>query len=304
MLKSRGAAVIGAFVLIALAIFIRGLVVGDDGGSDGHKKGDDGSTPVVACTPELVEVCDALADDGQIAADPPTLDLDDAAAPPTEVDGWITWNPAPAIANFDAGQVPVWDESDALGSARLAALLDPATEDVLRGCDGDSVWVCVARSPSDGLTIGVGEPSTAEGLSRLAPLAEALAPDLDPEALPSSDLRAIVASSDSQTDAATMSGYATQPGRISIVVGPEDLLGAIASTNQGVERELQVAVATPEAKATVVVAPRVGRDLDLADACEDDAVADALRSVGVVPCRGKASDELAGFLYNVREKAS
>ena len=36
---------------------------------------------MVACTKDLASVCDALAAAGRIAADPPTLDLDGAAAP-------------------------------------------------------------------------------------------------------------------------------------------------------------------------------------------------------------------------------
>src|SRR5690348_6274692 len=114
-MKSRGMAVVGAFLLIVLAMFVRSKLADDDSSSNGSK-GNGGGRPVVACTPELQEVCDALATDGQIASDPPTLDLGGASKPDSEIDGWITWDPAPEIADFDAGQNEVWGPSDALGS--------------------------------------------------------------------------------------------------------------------------------------------------------------------------------------------
>lgn len=318
-MKSRGLAVVAAIVLIALAVFIRSLLVDDDGNGGGPNKAEGGSAPVVACTPELVAVCDALADAGDITPytepdekgreQPAELELDEAAAPDAEIDGWITWDPAPEIANFDAGQTPIWDAAQALGSAPLAALAGSEVFGGLRSSCGETVdWACFAeRGPEWGLTVGVGDPSTAEGLVRLAPFALAFAPDLDTEALESSDLRAIIDSSTiSQADAATMSRKATQPGQISIVVGPEALLASRADSPQGESLGLEMRVLDPELSATVVIAPRTGRDVgDLAGACEDDAVAEALQSVGVDPCSDDRDDvDRAGFLYKVREKAS
>ena len=307
MMKSRGMAVIGAFVLIALAVFVRGLLVGDDGdasGADGPKG--DGSAPVVACSPELAIVCGALADAGDIAPDPPTLDLDEASSPPAEIDGWITWNPAPQIANFDAGQAPIWAAPQPLGRATLAALVDPASEAALiDACNEPTVWACIAQAPASDLTVGVGEPATAEGVSRLSPIASAVTPDRDPDQIPVSELLDLIEGPSSQADATTMSRAATQVGIVSIVVGPEDVLSRAASTNQGKARKLQVAVATPKATATVVLAARAGHEDDLdALACRDlaDAADEALRSVGVEPCTGQASDALAGFLYQVQKK--
>ncbi len=306
MLKSRGMAVIGAFVLIALAILVRGLLVdgSGDGGSEPSKR-PSGEAPVVACTPELSMVCAALADAGAIASDPPELDLADASDPPEDIDGWITWNPAPQVANFDAGQAPIWGRPISFGRATLAALMDPATQDALiAACDEVTVWACIGQAPAADLTVGVGEPTTAEGLARLAPIALALTPDRDTSQIPTGDLIDLVDGPSSQADAATMSRSATQAGVISIVVGPEDILGRAAQTNQGKDRKLQVAVATPDTKATVVLAPRAGREDDVDLACQDlpdDATA-ALRSAGVEPCTGTVDDALAGFLYQVEKK--
>jgi hypothetical protein len=299
-------AVIGAFALIALAIFVRGQLV-DDGGGGGSKgsKGD-GKAPVVACTPDLASVCDALAADGQIATDPPTLELAEAAEPPAEVDGWITWDPAPQVANFDAGQEAVWGTSEALGSAPLAALADSEAFSYLRSGCTDVDWTCFAtRFVGEGFSVGVGDPTTAEGLARLAPLAIALSPDLDPDGLRSEDLRRIVEST-TQDEAATMARAATQPALVGMVVGPKGLLDAVADTAQGKSRALGVEVLAPRTTATVVIAPRSGRDLgDVAEACDVDEVAAALRAVGVEPCEdGRGDEDRAGFLYRVREKAS
>ena len=304
-------AVIGAFVLIALAIVARNHFADDGGGSSNgsgrpHKGG---SAPVVACTPDLAAVCTALADQGSIAKDPPTLDLDGAATPDSKIDGWITWDPAPQIANFDAGQPKVWGVADALGSTSLAALAEGEVFGGLRsGCGEQVDWACFAKRWREwGMTIGVGDPTTAEGLSRLAPLAIALAPDLDTEELQPSDLRDIVTSpAIPQSDAASMSLAATQPGKITLVIGPQSLLEARANSPQGKNLRLEPRALKPTRTATVVVAPRVGRDLgDPAGACEDDAVAKALESVGVVPCSdGRDDVDRAGFLYVVREKAS
>lgn len=308
MLKSRGAAVIGAFVLIALAIFVRGLLVDDDegGGSDGPKK-PNGEAPVVACTPDLIDVCDALADGGFIAPKPPELDLDEASKPPADLDGWITWNPAPAIANFDA-EPPAWGDVEPMGAAPMAAL---ARGEVFGGmssdCGQDIDWACFATDgPNWGLTYGVGEPSTAEGLARLAVLAVALSPNLDRDAITSTDLRAFVDSPNiPQADASSMSLDVLQPGQVDLVIGPEDLLRDRAASSQGEAQGMQAGVLEPEIEATVVLATRTGADLgDLETACEDDAVADALREVGVDPCEGEPDDALAGFLYAVRGKAS
>jgi hypothetical protein len=308
-MKSRGLAVVAAIVLIALAVFIRSLLVGDDRGtgSDGPSKPPSGSAPVVACTPDLIAVCDALAADGLIAPDPPELDLDEAALPPDDVEGWITWNPAPAIANFDADP-PAWGPVEPLGAASLAAL---ARSEVFGGmssdCGQEVDWACFATDgPNWGLTFGVGEPTTAEGISRLSVLALGLSPDMDTAELTSTDLRSIVESStNGQASAAAMSLDATRPGDQHFVVGPADLLQRRADSQQGRAQQLDVQVLEPEVEAVVVLAPRSGADLgDLAEACEDDGVADALDEVGVDPCEGEPSDDLAGFLYDVRGKAS
>ena len=103
-MRERLLAVVGAICLVALALVVRSAIAGGDGGSDGD--GQDGSkpkpsgdTPVVACSPTLVDLCDAMAEAGLIAAKPPTLAL--GAKVPEQVDGWIAWDPGPSVTGFD-----------------------------------------------------------------------------------------------------------------------------------------------------------------------------------------------------------
>jgi hypothetical protein len=308
-MKSRGAAVIAAFVLIALAVFIRGKVVGGDGdgGSDGPKRSDD-EAPVVACTPDLIEVCDALAEAGRISSPAPELDLDGASAPDTEIDGWITWNPAPAIANFDAGDPAVWGTPTVFGAALEAVLVDATTDgEIQAGCRTDPTWSCLAEL-SPGLTFGVGDPATAEGIARLAPFAQAFSEDDDYATLDTARLRELVDGPDAQASAVTMARQMAQPGFVSMTAGPADLLEQQAATPQGTQRGLRVLAPDPVNGLTVVLAPRAGREDDLDGlGCSDggelpEGAAPALADLGVAPCTGRTTDALAGFLFQVQKK--
>lgn len=303
-------AVIAAFVLIALAIFVRGLLVDDDeGGATKGDKGDDGgSLPVVACTPDLASVCDALAADGKVAEEPPSLDLSGAAQPPSEVDAWITWSPAPEIANFAAGQPKVWEEPEVLGSAREAVLIDEASaRELAASCRSEPTWSCLAAA-APGLAIGVGDPATAEGIARLAPLARTFTTDDDYTALDTEALRDLIASpSAGQADAATQAGLlATRPGALAMATGANDLLAAQTRTPQGEQRGLRVLSPAPATRLVVVLAERAGRDgsADGLD-CEPDppdALAESLDALGLQPCEGDADAALAGFLFQVQRK--
>lgn len=309
MMKSRGVAVIAAFVLIALAIFVRGLLTKDDGagGSDGPKKGSDtGTLPVVACAPDLLAVCDALVRSGQIA-EGPELDLGGAADPDPVIDGWITWSPAPAIANFAAGQPRVWADPTVLGSAPEAVLIDPTSLEALSAaCRSKPTWACLADAAPD-LSVGVGDPGSAEGIARLAPLARTFASDDDYTTLDTEGLQDLIASPPiEQTDAAAMAGrLTTQVGSVSMTTGPDRLLTRQTRTPQGQQRKLRVLTPAPAVRLVVVLTGRAGRGGSTDGiGCDDppDAVADALQQVGVTPCQGSTDDALAGFLFQVQKK--
>jgi len=311
MMKSRGVAVIAAFVLIALAIFVRGLLVEDGGGSTGSKKGHQGSgLPVVACTPDLASVCAALAAEGRIAEKPPALDLPDAADPPSTVDGWITWNPAPQIANYLSSPTltpRVWTDTQALGSAEELILADgPTASDLAARCKATTTWACLGGLAPE-LSIGVGHPSTAEGIARLAPFAQAFAEDDDPTTLDVEALDAIVTSpTGDQAAAADMARQLTTTlGSLSMVAGPELLLQRQIDTPAGRTRKLNVISSSPKSTLTVVLAARAGHEDDVGDlTCKDlpKRAKAALARAGLTACTGSTDDALAGFLYQVQKK--
>lgn len=304
----RALAVLGALVLIGGALFVRTKVGGDDGGgSDGPGRTDPTAT-VVGCTEDLMAVCDALVAADLIADDPPTIDLAGAVEPADEVDGWITWDPAPGVANAAAevdGAPTPWSETVALGSARRSALFEPRAYNGLVDACTKVDWACIAERAGPATGIGVGRVDTAEGLARILPLAFALAPDGDYQQLDDVQLEALLDSpSLGQADTATMATQlATVPGASVAVVGPRPALEAAAATTQGRSRSLRVVTPSTAGEMTALVATRTGRDLgEVSGWCEVDEVAAALTELGLQPCQGEPDDRLAGFLYQVREK--
>lgn len=307
-MRERVLAVLGAVALVAVAVLVRSALSGDDDGGGGGG-GSSADRPVAACTAELADVCEALADAGAIAADPPTLELADAAQPPEGVDAWITWSPAPALAGFDADpQDPsaVWPEVAALASEPLAVALvpGPASE----ACGADPTWACLAEAAagSSGLRIGVGRPSTAEGIARLSPLARALAEDDDASTLDVGALDALLEGpvNGQEAVAAGIRTLITTRGELDAVVGLERALADAAATPQGAQRGIVVATPSPEAAIAVVVAGRSEAAVErILDRCDD--ATDALAALGLTQACDDASepdDALAGFLWQVRRE--
>lgn len=295
-MRQRILAALGALALVAAAIVLRATVFDHDG-SGGSGRG--GSRPVVACTKDLASVCDALAAAGRIAADPPTLDLDGAAAPPADLDGWITWDPAPGIVNLDAPGT--WASSRPLGGADLALATRTVSPLVLpSGCaPAAPTWACLARAAlDDGLGLGIGPATTAESLARFAPLAASLVPaDGDARDLSGNDLDAILdgPNAGQAPFARQFTQLRTQVGSYDAVVGPA---GAVDGTSG-----IRSTTPTPAATVTVVVAVRSGDAARFLTGAESiEAVAKALRAAGVEPGTGRLSDTAAGLLAVVREK--
>lgn len=287
-----------AVVLVAGAIAIRQAVVGGDGASGASK---DDPTPAgpprVACAPDLATVCDRLAAAGKIAKAPPTLEVGDAADPPEGIDGWITWDPAPRVAEFADRNDTVWERADAVAHGRLAVA---GTADALaEACGTARTWACVAGAPRKGPSVGVGDPSSAEGLARLAPLVKAV--NQGDLAQLVGRVREVVDSPQlGQAGAGEMATrLVTQPGAVDLVVAPTTLLADAVGTPQGRSRDLQLRAIDPELDATVVVATRPGAEAPSAEAiCK--AAGKELAAVGAVTCGGPLlTDKLAGLLYQV-----
>jgi hypothetical protein len=302
--KERILAVLGAVALVALAVLVRGRLIHDGGNGNGPTKAAS-ERPVVACTPDLTRICEALAASGTIAEDPPALDLDRAAAPPDKIDGWITWSPAPDIAELDVRGDAVWGRAVVLGSAELGVLAVPGT----LGCPGPVAWSCLAEKATTGTTVGVGLVTTAEGLARLAPLQPSLARGGDPTDVDAELGRAILDAPSGQDDAASMVNRAiTQPGALDAVVAPLPAATSAAATPQAEGRKLQALQAVPTQRVAVVLATRTRSGasrtkLDpsgVVKATRRAVPADLLTGLGLSP-GGEGPSIDAGALWQLRK---
>lgn len=264
-MKQRVLAILAAGCLIALAVVARNALAGDDGGGGGKGKkgaGDDGP-PVVACTPDLMPICDALADDGTIAKDPPKLDLDEAAAASPTIDGWITWSPTPEMANFDAVDPSRWSQTEAVMASPFAASATKRGGEALSkaGCRLDPLDLgCLAQEAIAGrISVGVGSGSSAEGLARIAPLGVPLAEQDDFRA---ADAKAI-ADFRRRGFAAEQSVDQVTPGLgPDVVLGPRDLLLRTVESDRGTQQRLRLLDIDAETPPmTVVISSTPQRDL-------------------------------------------
>lgn len=299
-MRERVLAIVGAVALIAVALLVRSWLADDDaegGGSAGGSGGGSNGQPVVACTSDLAAICEALADDGRIAEDPPTLDLADSDDPPT-VDGWITWDPAPFVVNENAGQgASIWSEPEVLGSAPLGVLLYPDDDTEF---DTDCNWTCITERVGQDWPVGVGSPSTSEGLARWRPLAQALVDASDGAAgIPQARIDAILNSPANPQNDLTLQQFLTGPGRATAYIG----LGPVLSDALG-SRGLELVEPEPATTAAVVVAARNGEEsVTLADHLGGDALNDALAQVGVTPGGTLVDEDEALGLWHVWNKA-
>jgi hypothetical protein len=294
--KQRLLAIAGAIALVAVAVLVRTTLVDDDDGPGGGGGG--GGAPQVACTPDLAAVCAALADEGAIAREPIVLDLDAATEPPEGLDGWITWDGAPGVADLDAPDT--WQDPVAVAGAPLAVARRSGPLPALpAGCTADSLtWRCVVDSALGGSAVGVGTGTTAESLVRLHPLATALVPaDGDVTDIDATELRTVVFSPADPQDLfpAQLTTLRTKLGALNWLVGPQGALEA--ADGLVVVRPTGSAVLA----SVVLAATRSGDVGDLADRLQDGGPAAALRDAGVEPGAGRLSVD-PGELYAVRDK--
>lgn len=312
-MKERVLAVLGAVALIVGAVFVRGLLAGDDGGGStpGGGPSRPSGRPVVGCTPDLAAICQQLADDGVIADQPPSFDLGSPQSTTGEdgdrrIDGWIAWNPAPAIANVDADDVQVWGRGAVLGSSPLAVAVLDGTQ-LPTSCSATSMtWACVSNAPALGGSTGIaiGRAGTAEGLIRFWGVANVIAGDAGFNSIDANRAKAVIESSVDQPSAFAdqWNSFLTANGKFDIAVGPKAGL-------HGTRKSYRVSVPQdPALEMAIVVAPRTGVDLDevVRAFADDEELAQALKAAGVTPTPdGQAADETnAGDLYAVREKVT
>lgn len=167
-------AVLGAVAMIGGAVLVRGLLTDDGGGgSGGGAGGGDGDTHLV-CATELEAACEALAAED----DSVTFEVEEAgetadrltapefAPAESEIDGWLTLNPWPALVelrrNLNQDPSVLGEPSDVLATTRLA-VLGPAdrVEQLRAECGaGESVsWRCLGEIADDSWANHGGEAS-------------------------------------------------------------------------------------------------------------------------------------------------
>lgn len=306
----RVVAIVGALALVAAALFVRHALSDRGNGDGGPGAGTDsgsGGLPVVACTPDLADICQALADDGKVTPAAETLDLDGAVDPPQEVDAWITWDPAPGIANLQDVNSEVWTGSTAIAQAELAILVSPAArEGLAAACKSSLRWSCIAENAGDDLPTGTGSPETAEGLARIAPLASSLHAPGDPTEVKGDLLTQVVEGPvDGQADAASMiERITTRSGALALVIGPKLVLDVAAASQQGQGQQLAVQQPSPPERIVAVLAVRSGRAApDVLDAIRSPTVVEAWKGRGVSQGSAQlATEDRIGELYQIRER--
>ncbi len=302
-MRERILAILGAVALIVAAVVVRSLLAGGDETGDGSGRGD-GERPVVACTRDLMTVCDALAASGAITAASGPLDLSGAGTPDSSIRGWITWDPAPQVINFD--RPDTWlDAGEVLAGGTIGVLSSATVE----GCADGATWAsCVLAAVNQGRAVGVGPGTTAQSLVRLHPVAGALVPDDgDFTTISAGELRRVVTSpAIAQADqGAQLTTFLTRRGALDLVVGTDAALRDASSRQQ----TARVTRPEPVETAAVVLVTRnqggsggrgrLGADLVL----DVKGARDALEALGLSTGEGTTSDTVrAGEFYAVLDK--
>jgi hypothetical protein len=141
-------AVLAAVVLVVGAVLIRNRIIdGGDGGGGGGGGGDGGVT--LACVTELEEACEALADaedDVEVVVEDAGTTLEKLTAGDSGYDGWLTFDPWPAVVAAGRPAQSLGDQGDGLAAAELLI----AVPDNADPCGGPVTWRCLGDTAVNG----------------------------------------------------------------------------------------------------------------------------------------------------------
>ena len=315
----RLVAVLGAVLMVVVAVLVRGVLDGDDAGSaDGGDEGRSDGEVSLLCADELEAVCRALRDDGEIAdyaleaagdtVDRMTVDGEDLGA-----DGWLTVDPFPELTEVGRGVANLgrlFGEPAATGrTTGLAVAVDPdRTVALINACDDEVTWPCLGELAGDRwsthggeaawgpVTVGVEGPDSATGLltTTQAAAAHLDLPDFATNDLQSGEVFRWLGRFEPGLDVAgTM---VLRPGSFSAVATLEVEAERLAGTAQG--EGLGIFYPAPMYRAeVVVVAPRADAD----GLIGDEALDEALDEAGWGTERGEPLPG-AGAVYALRER--
>ena len=322
----RVVAVLGAVLLVVVAIFVRGLIDGDDesgGDEPANSNGSDGEPGItLVCIEELQAVCDAMEQDGAIDG------FDTEAAGDTVdrmadgedlgADAWMTLDPFPGIADIAAGQAgngrAFGDVAHSGRSTSLAIAAHPdrtsAVEDV---CD-EVAWRCVlsiAGEPwaDQGVdlpgTVEVGLPDPASTASGLLLAAQAVGELVDNPDFASNDLigsevtRSLRTLDESAAQDPLTAMITRGAGQFSLVGALGNDAEAIGETDRGAG--MGIFYPAPMYRAEVVLAAGGGSAEGLLD---DGVLAEALADAGWTDAEIDPPLPDPGTLYALRQELS
>ena len=317
----RVVAVLGAVLMVAVALLVRGAIDGDDdgGGSDGSRDADGDGEVTLLCADELEDVCRSLRDAGAIdgfEVEPAGETVDRVVAEDLGADGWLTLDPLPEMANVareQDGRGPIFDDPHGTGfTTDLAVVAHPLRAPTFESaCSGEIDWICLGDLAGDAWSDHGGEPGWGEikvgiddldSASGLLVAAQAVAAHLELDTFATNDLE----SSDADRwagrfvfESDALAALVTQgPGAFSAVGALDVEAQSFAQTPRGAD--LAIFYPAPMYRPEVVlVAPGTSSE-DLLD--EEDLV-DALGGEG---WSDDAPTELpsAGALYALRNELS
>jgi hypothetical protein len=293
----RVVAVLGAVLMVVVAILVRGLIDGDDepggGNGDGGRDGDGNGQVTLLCADELVEVCDGLVEEGAIddfetEGAGATVDRMAVTGADLGADAWLTFDSFPQqvdVLRESAGANRIFgDPTSTDHSTGLAIVAANDRADALAEECGDVDWVCLepiggtpwsdhnGQSSWGAVKLGYDSPGTsgvgllvlAQAMASLVERTDFAAQDIDRRALADLEDAVPTRTSDDVLEQLALQGPAA--------FGAVGALGN-AAQNAGGSRNLETFYPDPMFRAEVVLAA-VGGDAD--GLLDEDALGDAL----------------------------
>ena len=301
----RVLAVLGAVLMVAVALLVRAAI---DGGDDGEGSGGGGedAAPQLLCAEELADLCETLAQEGlaEVTIEPVGTTVDRLGAIDADLgaDAWLTLDPFPQQVNdrrtFATGNALF---ADALATGFSTGLALVAQDDRAAALDTDCAevgWACVGDAAGEPWSDHGGEASWGlvkpgydapdTSATGLLVLAQAMADHLENPRFATQDIDArwlgdLEDAVPTRTAGSALLRLVQQGGAAFGAVGA---LGADAEAVAGAAQgeDLTIFYPAPMFRASVVLAPGRGGDEDLLDAlsglADGDVLAEALTDAG------------------------
>lgn len=134
----RLVAVLAAVFMIGLSVYVRSWLDDSDGGSSS-------SGPLrIACIPELTDGCNALRDSGvEVIVEAPGITVTRLAGAQPDIDGWLTLDPWPAIADAKASRSTATPTAAVASSPLQIAVVGERSGPLAAACGGAVGWRCL-----------------------------------------------------------------------------------------------------------------------------------------------------------------